>query len=122
MPSIILHFSFSLSLAERGSVSTSFQSSFILSVSSVSGTAPLRSSTSDTLEPFSSDFTALRLTLNPSGPSSPPSVKSTSPKSESATVPSITSDNPTFLSCMPQSIRPYSPSGVLLSICRSFPS
>ena len=117
-PSNMRPFSFSRKRLERESASISFQRLFTRAVSSVSSTPGLRSRHSATRDPFTIAFTALRLILKPSGPSMPPSVKSRSPKSESASVPSIKRLTPTFLSCTPHSFCPLSLSGRERSICR----
>ena len=96
-PRSILHFSFSRSLALRASLSMSDHNCFTLRVSSVSSTPLLRSRTTLTREPLLKALTALRLIWNPTGPSSPPSVKSTSPNSQPASQPSTSRRTPTFL-------------------------
>ena len=79
------------------------------------------SSTAWTFEPFMMAFTHFLLTLNPIGPSIPPSVKSRSPNSLWASFPSMKMVNPTFFSWFPQSIFPTSDRGWLLLMC-PFPS
>ena len=103
-------------LALRLSFDTSFHKVLILTVRSSMSTAGFRSMDAHTLDPFMIELTHFLLTLNPIGPSIPPSVKSISPNSSSAVFPSMIRFSPTFFSWFPQSISPISDRGVLRSI------
>ena len=122
LPSRMRQRSFSRRRCERGSLSISAQSSLTRPVSSVRLTPGLRSSTSDTRAPLTRALTALRLSWKPTGPSRPPSVKSMSPNSASASVPWTCRESWMFLRDTPQSFSPSSLSGVLRSMWRSLSS
>ncbi len=85
-------------------------------------TAGLMSIDMPAFEPLMIPLTHLRLILNPTGPSMPPSVKSMSPNSVCAGFPSIMRVTLTFFSWLPHNALPASERGVLLPICPLVPS